>query len=578
MQQLKAENQTNLRLITSGLSGALLRYEPVPSLLADKTFIRTILSDPDSKFHVEHANRELEAIANKIGASDVYVMDKSGITIASSNHNSDVSFLGRNFSYRPYFTNAIKGEFTHYFALGTTSLKRGYYFAAPIRNNQKLAGVVTVKIGVDQIENDWRDAPSEIIVSDKSGVIFMASDRSRLFKAMTPLTLAALSRIELSQRYPIDQLSDLEMATAPSGISDLEETTITANNEAASYFKSSVFMADAGWTVHILAPRDRIVGKIYAALAIITLALLLVTLLAGITILRRAQLMQNIEMQRRNQLDLERRVAERTDELHSANRLLTKEVKDRTQAEQQLRSTQQDLLQAGKLAALGQMSAALSHELNQPLTAIKSYAENARKYLSRNNTKQVDENISHISEMSDRMAEIGSYLRNFARKPRQVIENVELCEIMDGLMHIMHPRLKAQNAEIILTGFNAPIMVKGGQNRLQQVLVNLANNALDASEGKEKSVIEISVRREEQHTILDVRDYGEGIDVATKDEIFDPFFTTKGINKGLGLGLSISFNIVQDFGGSLTASNHPDGGAVFHIRLNNAEKSEMAAE
>ena len=272
-------------------------------------------------------------------------------------------------------------------------------------------------------------------------------------------------------------------------------------------------------------------------------------------------------MQASARVELEHRVDERTADLALVNRQLETEVAERRATEKQLRQTQADLIQAGKLAALGQMSAALSHEFNQPLTAVKTYADNAAILIERNRVEEARDNVSRISTLADRMASISKHLRNFARKPNEKLGAVPLADVVKDTLEIVAWRLKAANATVQVDLGPTPPVVRAGSIRLQQVLVNLISNAADAVEGLADREISVSARRKAGKVTISVRDHGPGIPAAIAERIFDPFFTTKGVGKGLGLGLSISYNIIKDFGGSLAVSNNPEGGAVFTIEL-----------
>ncbi len=578
LQQLAAQNQSTLRLVASGLQGSLLRYEPLTSLLADKVDVKLLLSNPQNEAQVNRVNQQFRSIAQDIDASDIYVMDLAGMTVAASNYRDKTSFIGRNFNFRPYFREAIQGTSARYFALGTTSLKRGYYFASPVQNGTRAIGVVAIKIGVEEIEADWQGSGADIFVADPDGIIFMASREEWLFKSLNPLSSQALARIKASKRYPIDRLSDLQFDVAASGVADATFATVAVENGSEVYLANQRFMPDAGWTLHVMLPRTLADNRTLTALAVATLVLLLLLLILTFILQRRARLVRDIAAGARAQEQLELRVAERTNDLNIANENLTKEVSERRLAEQQLLSTQNELIQAGKLAVLGQMSAALSHELNQPLTAIKSYAENARTYLKRNKIEQASQNIGHISEMADRMAELGSHLRNFARKPKQAIEAVGLGTVLEGVKNIIGPRLKSENTTLDHSNLDDRLVVSAGRYRLQQVLLNLINNAVDAMSELEKPVVTVFSEIRGDEVALCVRDQGPGLNDKVSKQLFDPFFTTKGVNQGLGLGLSISYNIVQDFGGAITAENHPEGGAVFTVLLKLVDQVEDAAE
>ncbi len=262
------------------------------------------------------------------------------------------------------------------------------------------------------------------------------------------------------------------------------------------------------------------------------------------------------ELQRAAQAELEHRVDERTADLALVNRQLETEVAERRATEQQLRQTQADLVQAGKLAALGQMSAALSHEFNQPLAAVKTYADNAVVLIERDRIAEAKDNVTRISALTDRMASISRHLRNFARKPNeQLSARSILADVVADTLEIVAWRLNASRRHPERRPRRpTPLTVRGGAVRLQQVLVNIVSNAADAVEGLDDRTIDVVARRKSGRVTITVRDHGPGVPAAIAERIFDPFFTTKGVGKGLGLGLSISYNIVKDFGGSACRS------------------------
>lgn len=255
------------------------------------------------------------------------------------------------------------------------------------------------------------------------------------------------------------------------------------------------------------------------------------------------------------------------------NQQLEAEVSERRATEQRLRQTQSDLIQAGKLAALGQMSAALSHEFNQPLAALRNYAENGMTLIDRKRSSDARDNLGRIVSLTDRMSTISRHLRNFAREPNQALGPVSVADSIRDTLEIASPRLKSAGAEVSSIVDPPDLAAVAGAVRLQQVLLNLFSNAADALEQAHDRRIEITARQHDGKVVIDVRDFGPGVPEAVRERIFDPFYSTKGVGKGLGLGLSISYNIVKDFGGQLTVTNPPGGGALFRIELSQIAKT-----
>jgi two-component system C4-dicarboxylate transport sensor histidine kinase DctB len=569
-----AREEATLRLATASLRGALARSEALPALLAERPILSEILRDPDNEGLLPFANEQLRQTALTLELADIFVMDLRGNTIAASNYRREASFVGRNFAYRPYFTDALSLGRGRFHALGVTSGQRGYYFAAPIIDNTELLGVVAVKIHLDTFEQTWRDGDNTIIVMDSSNVIFLSDREEWHFNTLGPIPDGARGRIAATRQYPLDQLTPLPATREPLG-----PTTELLRIGAEEYVTNIGLIAAAGWRVWVLTPTRHAILQARQALASIILVILFAGLVGALFIQRRARLLERFDQQRHHSEVLEARVTERTADLHDANAQLRQEVEERRLTEARLRKTQTDLVQAGKLAALGQMSAALSHEFNQPLAAVKSYADNAATFLDRDRPEEARQNIGLISQMADRMAAISKHLRNFARRPQEKIGPVPLLPVLDDALALMRARLAEVGAEISYDRPEEEITVMGGQVRLQQVLVNLLSNAIDAMEDQEVPVIEISVETRGGRWQVSVRDHGPGLSETSLAQLFDPFFTTKSPGKGLGLGLSISYNIVRDFGGRLAAHNHEGGGAVFTVDLAPAsDETEIAAQ
>ena len=507
LSEANARAESTLRLTANALEGHLRRFEALPELLADSPDMLALVRGPEDPAQRMAMNRWLKAKNAVVQSSDIYVIDPAGNTVAASNFDRADSFIGQNFAYRPYFSDALAGGKGRFFALGTTSGVRGYYFGAPIRDaDGRVAGVVALKIGVDDIEAGWRSWEYRIIVSDPEGIIFMSTDPGWRYRGLLPLT---------------------------------EERLAVA-----------------------------------AFVLLLAVALSMVVVVAQ----RRARLAERIAMQAAAQAELEGQVEARTADLMRVNRQIETEVAERRLTEQELRRTQADLVQAGKLAALGQMSAALSHEINQPLAAARNYADSAALLIDRGDGARARENIGQILSLIDRMAAIARHLRNVARKPDEVLKVLSLPAVLADAMVVVGARLQAAGVEVVSDVSTDLPAVRGGPVRLQQVLVNVLSNAADAMEGAKQRRINIVGRHEGGRVILSVRDRGPGVPAAIADRIFDPFFTTKTVGAGLGLGLSISYNIMKDFGGDLRVSTHPEGGAVFDIVLQAAVQGQLAAE
>jgi two-component system C4-dicarboxylate transport sensor histidine kinase DctB len=533
MNEASLQAGSALRLAVSALSGQLKRYEPLPALISDHDDIKELLSRPADPTLRMRANLYLEQINALLKSSDIYVMTMDGETIAASNYDDPATFVGQNFSYRPYFQDAAKGRQARFYALGTTSAKRGYYFASPVMAGGAIRGVIVFKVDIDAIEDSWRGGEYKIIVNDPEGIIFMSGSPEWLYSSVLPLTKDRLARTAQSRRYSDAALKELPLQR--SQFSDHALMQITEKDGAHEYLVLSLYVGDADWTVSVLMDTTSVHSQARTAIVALVLLLCVAGLVGGVLIQRRARLNERIDMESRAKIELEHRVEERTADLALVNL--------------ELRKTQADLIQAGKLAGLGQMSAALSHEFNQPLAAAKTYADSASLLLDRERYDEARGNLQRISNLIDRMAAISRHLRNFARKPNEKLGPVSVEDVLRDTLEIVSARLSTAGATVESTlGTPSPVVRAG------------------------------SVRQEADRVVIEVRDHGPGVQPAIAERIFDPFFTTKGVGKGLGLGLSISYNIIKDFGGNLTVANHPDGGAVFRVELDAAAAEREAAE
>ncbi|RMI18275.1 sensor histidine kinase [Sinorhizobium meliloti] len=575
MQEASSQANTALRLAVAALSGHLNRYQALPALIADHDDVKELVTRPRDRRLRGAVNSYLKEINELLKSSDIYVITPDGNTIAASNYDGPTSFVGENFSYRPYFQDALKGDQSRFYALGTTSLKRGYYFGAPVRVGGEIRGVIVFKVDIETIEASWQGGEYRIFVSDPEGIIFMSGNPAWLYAGILPLTPDRLARTEGSRRY-----ADARLRPLPAVQSELSGHRLLRVSEGSEreYLALSHYMPEADWTVNVLTDTASVRTQALTTVAAVILLLCLAALAIAIIIQRRTRLRERILMQEQAQEELERRVEERTADLARVNSQIEAEIAERRLTEQQLRQTQADLIQAGKLAGLGQMSAALSHEFNQPLAAAKTYADSAALLIERGRTAEASDNIRRISGLIDRMASISRHLRNFARKPNEKLGPVRLDEVVRDTLEIVETRLKAAGAEMDID-IGDELVVLAGSVRLQQVLVNVISNAADAVEGLDDRKLSVRAWREGGRAVLTVRDRGAGVAPAVAQRIFDPFYTTKGVGRGLGLGLSISYNIIKDFGGSLTVSNHSEGGAVFRIELALAgETGQEAAE
>jgi len=573
-----ARAATALRLTVNALNADLARYEVVPQLVADLDLIHELAADPGNAALRRRTNLWLAEQNQAIQAADIYLILPDGETVAHSGYLGPASFVGQNFSYRPYFIDAMAGGQGRFYGIGTTSGVRGYFFSAPVRDDAgRISAVVAVKIGVDRIEASWRGDQYRVLVTDPEGTAFLSSEPSWLYHSIRSLTPERLARTQSSRRYAGTPLSELPIDRVDlHGVSVFRLPPSLGGETRHDYIAASEDMPGAGWTVHVLLDSAELRAE--ARLAVLSLALLLSAAGFGLTMWRqrRAQAAERLAMQQFATAELERRVVERTAALARVNTQLEQEIAERRATEAELRAAQASLVQVGKLAALGQMSASLSHEINQPLAAARNYADSAAILIERGELDRARENIAQILALVDRMAAIGKHLRHAARKPDDRLGAVALAALLDETRTIAAARLASSGAVLDLDLPADLPPLRAGPTRLQQVLVNLIANAADAAEGAADRRITLAARAEGGRVAIRVRDRGPGVPPAIAARIFDPFFTTKGMGAGLGLGLSITANIVRDFGGEIACRNM-DPGAEFCVTLPVADTAEAAA-
>jgi len=553
--ELIEQNRQTLDLYVANLLGILSRYEVLPRILGDLPALRAALHGAEEPAVRDSANRLLKKLHRQTGADVIYLMDLEGTTLASSNWDDPDSFVGRNFAFRPYFRQAMEGQgrLGRFFGLGNTSGKRGYYFGAAVYENEKAIGVLVVKVDLDHTETLWGNTPERLLVTDNFGVVILTSQPEWRFRATRGLEEDEREQIRFDQPY-----------------TTLNPRHLTLDID--SWLIQSRELKEIDWTVRILAPVSLVERPVRTVVAIGAATLLALLLWLGLLMQRRRHFIERLALDTRARQQLEQRVQERTRDLEALNRRLKVEVLEREQAQQELVRAQDELLQAGKLSALGTMSASISHELNQPLGAIRSYADNAGVLLDQQRNEEARDNLKLISELTARMASIIAHLRAFARRDRHAPERVALQPALDDALALLAKRRQALGVELIRDLPEATLWVQAGETRLRQILSNLLANALDAlKERPPERRIWLRAERNEDGVLLTLRDNGPGFSTEALQRAREPFFTTKTSTQGLGLGLAICDTLARALDGELTLANHPEGGAQLCLYLRSAD-------
>ncbi|KXF12875.1 ATPase [Pseudomonas aeruginosa] len=548
-EQLAEQNRQTLDLYVANLLGTLRRYEELPQILGGLPVLRQALQQPGDPLLQKIANEALADIRRRTGADVIYLLQPDGTTQVASNWAQADSFVHRNFAFRPYYREAMQGRLARFFGLGTTSIKRGYYFASAVKEGSRIIGVLVVKVDLEHIERLWGNSPEQLLVIDNYGVVILSSREDWRFHASRPLSAAERDEIHANIPYPVQDPKPLRL-------------------QQSAWLSQSRTLPETGWTVSIYAPRTLIERPVRSVLLIGGATLLALLLLLTLLTLSRRHYLDRIALEAEAKRQLEERVLERTRELENANAQLQQEVHEREQAQRELMRAQDEVVQAGKLTALGTMSASISHELNQPLAAIRSYADNARVLLDHQHTEDARGNLEQISDLTTRMASIIAHLKAYARGARRAPENVQLQPAIEDALSMLASRRRAMNVELLRDVPDAPLWVQAGETRLRQILGNLLTNALDALAEKAPPRRLWVIASQDQHgVILTLRDNGPGFSEDALAHAHEPFFTTKTTAKGLGLGLAICDNLLRALGGRLEMGNHLEGGAVVRLHL-----------
>lgn len=556
------------------LGNELDRYRPIPELMAEHPRMTEALENPNDEGLLLRANEEMKRMASIVDSSDVYLMDRTGLTIAASNYDLETSFVGGNFNFRPYFYEAMEsGESAVYFALGTTSLERGLYFSHPVQRTDSQGdplGVMVVKILVTDLESQWQRPldyhGAEMIVQDADGISFLSSRPEWLYRSFQPLSEEVRNSVLESQRYASQPIEAMDIAREgrPFGVSEQSQQVVIHHDGADhTYLSVMTPLPELDWDLRVLVSTQPVLGT---QIRFLVTGILLFIGLTLAWLYLRERYRREAELAERGE-QLEHRVAERTADLENSNRRLLGVIRERERAQDELKEAQRELVQAAKLAVLGQMSAGLNHEMNQPLTAISAYASNSQRFLERGEHDMVAENLEEIGQLCQRMSDLTRQFKVFARKSEDSPSSVDLRQSIEAALKIVQAQAQDDRPRIIWQPPDEPVWVHGDLIRIEQVLVNLLNNAMQAIEQNQSGEIQIQLEADDEEWVCRVLDNGPGLPADTA-QLFEPFYTTKSIKQGLGLGLSISRQIADALGGRLTGRNRSDQvGAEFILVL-----------
>ncbi|MBR9839894.1 MAG: sensor histidine kinase [Rhodobacteraceae bacterium] len=546
LQQRRGLEQT-LLVSHRAIQTEIDRFRYLPRVAGEDARIHDALSDPGAPAAIDAANRYLEKIVTQTGAERLYLLDAEGLTLASSNWAEPESYVGHDYSFRPYFTEARATGSGAVYAIGVTTGEPGYFISARVDDPALgVNGVMVVKIDLGPLEQAWAETGQRIAVTDRDDVIFLSSQPGWRYRPLTPLTPETRSRLGASRVYDSAALDQAQPLLTRGSVLLIE------GEGRAAILRGTPF--ENGWRLLIATPLWPAAAAAGATAALVLLAGLLGL---GLADLRRHR-QRLIALRLRQTEVMERKVRLRTAEL-------AREIEARARVEADLRATQATLVHTEKMAALGRMSAAIVHEVSQPLAAMEATLTAAEFSLSRA-PEQTAARLQSARGLIRRMQRMTKHLKNFSRREAAPLAPVPVVEVARSALALTRPRADAAG---IHPRFEAPAgdpMVRAGHVRLEQVLVNLLHNAIEAVEPG-RGEVTLSIRETGGELVLAVRDNGPGIPEEVLPRMTEPFFSTKIGAEGLGLGLAISFEVVQQFGGRLDIRNHPDGGAEISVIL-----------
>lgn len=511
-------------LAAANFSRQIDMFELVTTTLSADPEVSRVLESNDPRA-IERLNDRLATLSDRLETSVIYLLNRRGTAIVSSNWRQPDSFLGDNYAFRRYFSEAMAKGASSQFSLGTRSRIPGLYVARRIDGPDGATGVLVVKIRFDRMEQEWARTIGEAFVTEQDGLIMVTSRPALRFRSIRPLSAAQRDRLRLKftvNDLPLAMHPDFAAGRVAQGGEWHGERLLAVTVPAAAPFRLSVLSNVAATASAARNSALLIVVLLVAVLGIATL---------GISARRRLAAARAREEEQRR----------------------AEEMKNR-------------LEQANRLSLLGQVVAGVGHEINQPIAAISMRAGSARMLIDAGNPDDAKAAMSDIERLIHRLGRITGELRNFSRRSERKLEPVRLGDAMEGVALLLGDTLRRQGASLEVQLADPDLAVMAEQVRLEQVLVNLIRNALEA--GGEGTRIWVDAAADPEQIWLKVSNDGPPIPSEVRSQLFTPFTSTK--SEGLGLGLLISRDIVSEFGGRLSLMDNEGGRTTFCIRLRRA--------
>jgi two-component system C4-dicarboxylate transport sensor histidine kinase DctB len=558
---LRARADSSAALDVAVLNSELEKQRSLPFILAHDPDVSATLLTPNQAT-VTAMNRKLTTLNSGVGSDVIYLLNRNATTIASSNWQEPTSFVGKNYSFRPYFVQAANTGQGEYFALGTVSLQSGLYISRRIEYDGALLGVIVVKVQFGNVEQVWLDSDAKVYVTDPRGIVLLSGIRTWRFQTESPLSATSIAAIHASNEFGEAALTPLPILRTSEAFGD-DFVTLAGGK---LFLAREQDVGSTQWQLHVLLPAT-VALDAGAYIARMTALGIVgpILFLSAIMLYWRQRSITRTQEELEARAELERRVEARTEDLQSSNVRLLAEIDERQKVEANLQTARDELAQGNRLAMLGQISAGLAHEINQPVAAIRTYADNALAYLDRMEAEAVRLNLVTIAQLTELIGSITGELRGFSRKATGLIGPTLVRDVVACSLLMMGIKARQQAVELTADEADPGLCVIANRARLAQVLVNLLQNALEAMHGYPGKKLHIGISVLEDEVQLIVADTGPGIPPAIMAALFTPFVTTK--PRGVGLGLVISKNIVDEFGGRLDVVSEPNRGSCFTLSL-----------
>jgi two-component system, NtrC family, C4-dicarboxylate transport sensor histidine kinase DctB len=558
-----------LDLYASTLENELGKHAYLPSLIALDQDVLGLFKGGAHAPTSDTVNRKLANLSVRAGAMAIFLTTPEGHVLAASEGKNVRPASSEHLLSLPFFVEALRAQKNQFFAASPESGASEYYFAHPLMHGEKRLGLIGVKISLDPLEATWvdlgvRSESEDILVLDDNGVVILSSVPEWKYRTLTVLPPAQMQRLDALGKYPPQAIKAIGLAVEKTIELGAKLVTLPATAGVPQTVRRVLQerpMAQLGWRLVILSdPANVWRNARYAAWGGGAITAFLCLLIIYLRQRRRAM---RAVFKARNALQqvngqLEAIVTQRTQELRQANQELLSEIQERHLAEE-------ELVQSGKLAVLGQMSAGISHEINQPLTALRALSTNTVTLLHKGRMPEALDNLKAISDVAERMGRITAQLKSFARKGHLQSNSVALHQAIANVQLLLEHRTRHEQVSVQVDASDLPC-AQCDANRLEQVLINLSTNALDAMANAPVKVLSIKAKIRNGRILVSVADTGPVVPDTVLQRLFEPFFSTKPAGEGLGLGLVISSNIVKEFGGELRV-HQAQAGLVFEFDL-----------